>query len=498
MPTTRYVELSLNDKYFQPFLASAKVTDANPTFDRSLIDHLQVPIKVLQKTIFQYNNSKMNIHKDKITSKSDMFDAISEFLIDHDHHMSADNVASVFAVLLSRYYFYQKWFTLLNHPLPDEDSSELVLDFVTNNDVFDIHLKQKESKLGTYTERHIGSSTVFKAKQELHLNISSKQLISAKNIAFSISKQLWDNGLQAAANEYLNRLGTNPFKSDDILVLTPFLTNQAFLTTYSQRYANQTLEIQAQARNAIENCFSADSKQEILMVLQPFTAVVASVAPPSRPISSNSTLVPVTLISDAKSASIIPVAPNLSPEEDFTTTYLAFKNYVKFESYEASQSHYIQELADAISSLKPKEREKNYSLLADVMRKAQRAVEAPGDTDNLEASAALLKPLKTSSMHRVALAVTAIVVGALIVAASLAVALASFGVTTAPSVLGISIGSGLLTKGIAIAAGVIGLAVSATGFRLFSHRPYKPVTDNVDRINKVALDYNAHQPRMVT
>jgi hypothetical protein len=496
MPTSRYVEFSLNANYFQSFISSVNNNASNPTYDHSLINHLNVPIEVMQKNNFQYNKSKMNIHKDKITLKTDMYEAVSTYLIDHSHPASPDNIASLYAVALSRYYCYQRWFTLLNHPLASEDGTELIIDFVTNNDVFEIHLTQKESKLGSYTERHFGSSTVFKARQDLSLSIATKQITSAKEISFSVSKQLWEGGLQTAANAYLNRLNATPFSSDDILVLTPFLLNQAFLTTYSQRYAKQSFETQTLVRNTIANCFSSDTKDQILMVLTPYTLDAPPLAPPIRPIASSD--IPSRVIRDERSSNVNPAPFALTPEEDFTNTYAEFTQYVKFETYEASQAHYMQQLADAITNLTPKEREKNYSLLANVMRKTKRVVETPSDTDNLCECAALIEPLKKSNMHRVAFAVTAIVLGAIIIAASLAVTLASFGVTSVPAVFGISVGTGLLTKGIAIASSVVGLAVCAAGFRLFSHRPYKPVTDNVDHINKVALDYNDHQPRIAT
>jgi hypothetical protein len=148
-------------------------------------------------------------------------------------------------------------------------------------------------------------------------------------------------------------------------------------------------------------------------------------------------------------------------------------------------------LANHITGLTSKQKQENYALLTSVMNNAKVAVTHPGDTVNLGQSLTLIEPLKSKNLHRVALAYTALILGAVIVAASVLVLLASFGVTSIPSSIGISVGTGLLTKGIALGTGVIGAGMLAGGMRLFSHRPYQPIIHDVSNIHQHAVDFNS-------
>jgi hypothetical protein len=176
----------------------------------------------------------------------------------------------------------------------------------------------------------------------------------------------------------------------------------------------------------------------------------------------------------------------MSAEEIFD---LQLRNLQKIITTKAVDDERIKsciKLKDALNALSPVQKATDLGLLVNVLRCANTVVMNPEIASNVEIAKDLIAPLNQKRHYQIALALTAIVAGAVIVLASTAVAISSF---TGVALLGLEAGISLLNQAISIAFGLIGLGVMYSGYRLFPKAPAYTAIEATREITEYAEKY---------
>jgi hypothetical protein len=490
-----YVEFTIDASYFQNALSATPPKSEDRIYNQELISHLsQQSLEFMKQIELQVNSKTYHFTNDTSTHPDEFYQNVLRSL-SHNVAVDKNSLISVYAVALYKYSIYKWWFERLKQSITFDSKSSLVLELKEENNILVIHYIQKEKRIGNFRDKNfLTKETEFKVKQFMSIAKQTYKLIVDGNIILSISQNLWKKELEKAGIEYLNQCG-EILTEENIIVMVPFLNSTEFLNKFSSKYANQIASVQHQIQHYINLCFekNQDEHRKILNTLTVLPArIILPVTPaPTVVITANKSKTGARLTEEK-------TVPNVqrifaTTEEEYEATYSDFLRYVEVEQYEVSQAANLKNLARAIANLSEKQRKSQLPLLIDLMKSTIIAIKQPENTNNLTHCLTLIEPLKRKVSCNLALTFAAVIIGALIVAASVAVAIASFGGATILSSIGIAVGTSLLAKAVSITAGAIGLTMIVSSVGLFARQKFKPIINYVEDIQENAVKYNAHQ-----